>query len=98
MPPDVVAQPLRTALHFPTAERLEALVIDHEDAARCLAVLIAERSDIDAARTAMYGVGPRVAGFLRDLLGFDDFDDLRVARVWLGVEDVNARGPQPRHH
>src|SRR6478672_5073242 len=68
---------------FPTAERLEALMIDHEDAARRLAVLIAERSDIDAARTAMYGVGPRVAGFLRDLLGLDDFDDLRLARVGL---------------
>ena len=50
-------------------------MIDHEDAARRLAVLIAERSYIDAARTAMYGVGPRVAGFLRDLLGLNDFDD-----------------------
>ena len=73
-------------------------MIDHEDAARRLPVLIAERSDIDAARAAMYGVGPRVAGSLRDLLGFDDFDDLRLARVGLGVEDVNARGAQPRHH
>ncbi len=98
VPPDVVAQPLRPALHFPAAERLEALMIDHEDAARRLAVHAAERSDIDAAGTAMHRVRPGVAGFLRDLLGFDDFDDLRLARVGLGVEDMNARGPQPRHH
>ena len=73
-------------------------MIDHEDAARRFAVLIAERDDIDAAGTAMDGVGPRVAGLLGNLFGLDHLHDLRLARIGLGVENVNARGAQARHH
>jgi hypothetical protein len=39
----------------------------------------------------MHRVRPGVASLLGDLLGLDDFHNLRLARVWLGVEDVNAR-------
>ena len=42
-------------------------------------------------------VRARVAGLLGDLLRLDHLDDLRVARVGLGVEDVDARGAQARH-
>jgi hypothetical protein len=69
-------------------------VIDDEDAARRLAVLVAERSHVDAARTAMHGVRPCVAGFLGDISRLDDLDDLRFARIGLGIENVDARRPQ----
>ena len=98
MPPGVVGELLRPAIDLPAAERLEALVIHHEHAARRLAVLVAERRDVDAARPAMDGVRAGVAGLLGDLLRLDGLDELGIARVGLGVEDVDARGAQARHH
>ena len=98
MPPGVIGELLRPAIDLPAAERLEALVIHDEDAARRLAVLVAERRHIDAARPAMDGVRARIAGLLGDLLRLDHLDDLRVARIGLGVEDVDARGAQARNH
>jgi hypothetical protein len=52
--PCVVAKLLRAAIDFPAAERFECLVIHDKDAARRFAVLVAERSHIDAARAAMH--------------------------------------------
>ena len=98
MPPGVVGEVLRPAIDLPAPERLEALVIHHEHAARSLAILAAERRHVDAARPAMHGVRARIAGLLGDLLRLDHLDDLRIARVGLGVEDVDARGAQARHH
>ena len=40
---------------------------------------------------------PRVAGALGDLRRLDGAHDLRLLGVRLGVEDVQARGAQPRH-
>src|SRR5689334_7243608 len=64
MPPRVVAELLRAAIDLPASERFEALVIQHEDAARRLAVLVAERGHVNPAGTAMHGVRPRVACLL----------------------------------
>src|SRR5262249_32820080 len=97
MPPRIIGELLRSAIDFPAAEWLARLVIPDEDAARRLAVLGGERSNIDAAGTAMDGVRSRVAGLLGDLLRLDHLDDLRAARIRLGVEDVNARGTQARN-
>ena len=98
VPPGVVAELLRAAIDLPAAERLEALVVHHEDAARRLAVLVAQRRDIDAAGPAVHGVRARVAGLVGDLVRLDGFDELGRARIGLGVEDVDARGAQARHH
>src|SRR6516164_10156664 len=94
VPPGIVAKLLWAAINFPAAERFERLVIHDKDAARRLAILVAERGHIDAARAAMHGVRPRVASLLGDVLRLDDLDDLRFARVGLGVENINARRPQ----
>src|SRR5262249_60085977 len=70
MPPAVIGELLRPALDLPAAERLERLVIHHEDAARRLPLGVAERRDVDAARTAMGRVragGGRLLGDLRRL-------------------------------
>ena len=53
--------------------------------------------DVDAVRSAMNGVRPRVAGALGDHLGLDDLDSFGLRGIGLGVEDVDARGAQARH-
>src|SRR5207302_315520 len=53
MPPRVVGKLLRSAIHLPAAERLEALVVHHENAAGRLAVFVAECRHIDPARAAV---------------------------------------------
>ena len=97
VPPAVVAERLRAAVHLPASERLEALVVHDEDAAGRVALRVAERGHVDAARSAMDGVRARVAGLGGQLLRLDHLDDLRGARIGLGVEDVDARGAQSRH-
>src|SRR5437879_1272403 len=39
-----------------------------------------------------------VAAPLGDLLGLDHLDDRRAGGIRLGVDDVDARRPEPRHH
>ena len=65
VPPEVVGQLLRPAVDLPAAEHVEALVVDQEDAARRLALGVAERADVDALGPAMDGVRPAVAGLAR---------------------------------
>ena len=62
VPPEVVGELLRPTVDLPAAEHVEALVIDQENAARRLALGVAERLDIDPLGTAMHGVRPAVAG------------------------------------
>src|SRR5262245_7699037 len=98
MPPAVIGKLLWSAIDLPPAERLEILRVHDKDAAGRLAVLVAERADIDAARAAMHRMRPRITGFLRELLRFDRLDEFRFFWIGLCVEDVNARGAQARHH
>ena len=97
MPPGVIGELLRPAVDLPAAERLEGLVVHEKNAAGRLALGVAERRDVDALRAAMDRVRARVAGLFGDLLRLDHLDDLRVPRIGLGVEDVDARRAQPRH-
>jgi hypothetical protein len=90
MPPGIVAELLRPTIDLPASERLEAFLVHHEDAAGRLAILVAERGDVDAAGSAMDGVRSRVAGLFRDLLGLDHLHDSGRARIGLGVQDVDA--------
>src|SRR5947209_16340187 len=88
-------QVLRTAINFPAPKNLERLAIHDEDAWRAGGAVLAaaaERADIDAFRSAMNRVRPRIAGLLEHLLGLDDLVDLGLRRIGLGVDDINARG------
>ena len=99
MPPGVIGELLRPAIDLPAAERLEALVVHHEDAARRLAVLVAERGHVDAARPAMHGVRARVAGLFGDLLRLDRLDELAACadRAWCRrCRCARSAGPAPR--
>ena len=98
MPPEVVGEVLRPAVDLPAAEHLEGLVIHQEHAARALALGVAERADIDALGPAVHGMRPGVAGAVGELGGLDRPNLLRLPRVWLGVEDVQARGADARNN
>ena len=97
MPPGVIGEVLRAAIHLPLAQHVEGLVVHQEHAARSLALAVAERRDIDAFRSAVHGVRARVSGPLGHVARLDHLDDGGTSGVGLGVEDVDARGPQARH-
>ena len=98
MPPGIVSETLGPAIHFPAAEHVKCFGVHEEDAARRFALGVAERRDIDAVRSAMHRMRAAVAGGLDQLLRLDHPHDLRVFRVWLGVDDVDAGRAQARHH
>ena len=98
VPPGIISEILRPAIHLPLPEHVEGLVIHQEDAARSLALAVAEGGDIDALGAAMHRMRARVTGLVGDFVRLNHPDDLRISRIGLGVEDVNARRPQARHH
>src|SRR5215510_360473 len=97
MPPHIVSEPLRTPLNFPAAEHLEGLVIDEKHPAGAVSRGVAERRDVNAVRPAMHRMGPAVARRLDELFRLDDLLEFWIARVRLGVDDVDARGAKARH-
>src|SRR5439155_15803488 len=94
MPPGIIAELLRSAVDLPAAERLETLLIHDEDAAGRLAIFVAQRSDIDPTRPAVDRVRAGIAGLVGKLCRLDHLDDLGRARIWFGIENVDARGAQ----
>src|SRR4029078_8238032 len=56
MPPEIIGELLRSAIHLPLAEHIEAFRVEQEDAAGFFALRIAERVDVNAFRSAMDGV------------------------------------------
>ncbi len=98
VPPDVVGEVLIAAVALPGAGDLEGVVVDQRHPAGPVAVAGgAEVRHEDAAGPAVDGVRARVAGLLGELLGLDRPDDVRLAGIGLGVEDVGARRADPRH-
>ena len=98
VPPGIVGELLRTAVHLPLAPHVEGLVVHQENATRPFAFAVAEGRHIDAFRSAVYGVWARVAGALGHLLRLDHSYDLWILRVGLGVQDMDARRAEARHH
>src|SRR5438552_14893756 len=97
VPPEVVGELLRSAVDLPSALDRESVVVDHEDSTGRVAVRIAERTDVDPIGTAVDCVRPAVAGAVGNLLGLDRVDELRLLRIGLDVEDVDARRAKARH-
>src|SRR6516164_11703845 len=86
IPPEIVMPGLRTAVDLPATEDLEGLAIHDEHAWRTVRAILAaaaERADVNAFRSAMDGVRPRVARLLEHFLRFDDLVNLRLGRVGL---------------
>ncbi len=97
--PEVVHQRLRALLLLPAAQHLERLGVERREPARRIAVGIAQHAHHhDAAREAVRGVRPAVAGLPDDLLRLDHFGDLRLARIALHVQDVDPAGAGAGDH
>src|SRR6516165_594059 len=91
---------LRTTVDLPAPEDLKRLAIHDEHARRSIRTILAaaaERADVNAFRSAMDGVRPRVARLLEHFLRLDDLVNLRFCRVRLGIHDVDAGGTKPRN-
>ena len=97
VPPEVVGEILRSAVTLPAAFDLEGLRIEHEDPAGTVAFGIAKRVHVDPVGPAMGRVRTAVAGLSDHLVGLDHLCETGVARIGLGVEDVDSRRPQARH-
>jgi len=96
VPPEVIMQGLRTAIELPPSEHLKGLAIHDEDAGRSVGAVLAaaaERRDVNAFRSAMNRVWPRVSRLPEDFLRLDDLVDRRLGGVWLGIDDVDAGRP-----
>src|SRR5215210_3738088 len=91
VPPEVVGQVLRSPVDLPGSQGVEALVVHDEDAPRAAAIGSAQRTHVEALRTAVDGVGTAVARAVVQLLWLYHLDDARPSRVGLGVDDVDAR-------
>ena len=98
VPPGIVGEVLGPAVHLPLAAHVEGLVVHQEHAARSLALPVAERGHVDALGSTVDRMRPGVAGLVGHLARLDHLHDLGFLGIGLGVEDVDARGPQARHH
>src|ERR1043166_3861722 len=96
MPPEIVVEKLRAAVHFPLAEHLKGFAIQHEDAPRSFAIRSAQRAHVYAFRSAMNRVRPRIARAAKYFLRLNDFHNRWFPRIWFCVHHVNPRRTQPR--
>src|SRR5438034_3671546 len=97
MPPKIVLQKLRAAVHLPLAQDLERLAIEHENTSRPVAIGSSKRADINTFRSTVNRVRTRIISTCKNFFRFDYFDDLRFSRIGLRVDNVNARRAQSRH-
>jgi hypothetical protein len=94
MPPEIVGEVLVAPVGFPRAFRLERRMVQEHHTARSIAVRRAQRPGIDRVRAAVDGVQTAVAALCVDRFRLDDLDDLRLARVRLGVNHMEPRRAQ----
>src|SRR5271155_4905572 len=92
MPPEIVGEILRAAVNLPFSQNLEAVRVHDEDAAGAVAGGGAESAAKNSFGAAVDGVRAGVAGPLGENRRLDDLDDSRLARVWLGVNDMDSGG------
>ena len=97
MPPEIVGEFLRAAIQLPLPEDIEALVIHHENSAGTVAVRSSQRAHQDSVGTAMNRVRGCVSRARGQRLRLNHLHDLRVARIGLGIDDMDARRIDARH-
>src|SRR5579872_251472 len=78
MPPEIVGEILRAAIHFPAAQHVEAFMIEEEQPSRTFALGSAKGANVDRVGAAMNGMRTAVAGACGEFFRFDYFDDLRI--------------------
>jgi hypothetical protein len=98
VPEEIVGQVLWSAILLPASLWLKGLMVEHEDAARAVAVRRAECVHVDPIGTAVHRVRRGVAGLPHDLVALDHLDQTRTSRIRVRVHDVDPRAAGPRHH
>src|SRR5215831_3857985 len=91
VPPKVISDFLGPAIQLPLPEHIEALGIHYENSAGTAAVRSSQRADEDAVGTAMNRVWGCVSRALGQRFRLDHLHDLRISRIGLRVDDVDAR-------
>src|SRR5713101_5412500 len=76
MPPEIVMKKLRSTVHFPLAQNVERFAIEHENAARAVAIGRSECANINAFRATVNRVRTRIISARKNLFRFDHFDYL----------------------
>ena len=97
IPPKIVVELLRAPINLPSPEYLEGFAIHDEHAGRTVGAVRArapKRADVHALGAAMDRVRPRVPGLAEDLVGLDHLVQLGLCRMWVSVDDVDARRAQ----
>src|SRR3984957_7036598 len=97
VPREIIAKILRAPIDFPSAERIETVMIKRENSSGTIAIGRAESAYVDAVGPAMNGVWAAVASPFRQVFCLDHFHDLRLLRVVLGIDDMDPRRTQPRY-
>src|SRR5258705_7088696 len=98
IPPEVIVQGLGTTIDLPPPEDIECLAVHDEHAGRSIGTILAattESADVNAFRPAVNCMGPRISGLFKDLLGFDNFVNLRFGGIRFRIHDINSRGTDP---
>src|SRR5436190_12987539 len=98
MPPEIVMKKLRSAVHFPLAQNLERFTIEHENAARAVAIGRAERAHVNAFRTTVNRMWTRIISACENFFRLEHFNDLWFSRIGFCIDDVNARRAQAGHN
>ena len=97
MPPKIVVQKLRAAVHLPLAQDIECFAIEHENTPWAVTIGCSKCADVNAFRSTVNRVRTRIISTCKNFFRFDYFDDLRFSRIGLRVDNVNARRAQSRH-
>src|SRR4030095_12321670 len=98
VPPKIVMQKLIAAVDFPLTEDFECFAIEHENAARAIAIRISKRAYVNGFGTAVNGMRARIIRARENFFRLDDFNDFRFSRVGLRVDYMNPRGADPGHN
>src|SRR5262245_48824013 len=98
MPPEIVTNKLWAPIHLPLTPNAERFTIEHENAARPIAVGRTQRANVNTFRSTVNRVRTGIIGSRKDFFGLNHFDNLRFLRVRLRIYDVNPRGPESRHN
>src|SRR5205809_8082187 len=81
MPPEIVMKKLRSTVHFPLAQNVERFAIEHENAARAVAIGCAERADVNAFWTTVNRMRTRIISARENFFRLDHFAELGFSPI-----------------
>src|SRR5215471_11712565 len=71
VPPEIVSEILRAAVHFPSAKHVKTFMIEQEQPSRTFPLGRSQGTDVDGIGSAMYRMRTAVAGACGEFFRFD---------------------------